>query len=243
MTTPYRIVAKAAFMKWFNYSEKEATKKIELESIQELENQVYAMDSIKYAVIGIAKEVGLNEKETTKFFTSIVYGGEDDTIFTIVKSRAVGFTEEQKLNVLSIIHDGWVVNNSSEKVFNKKVSKSQLRQYTPLELIGWNEVTSDLLFLRPVIESIGVELDEEKLSQAYHVRVKNYMDEKQINDIESLTSLVRQGREYYPILPKELEKRLKPMCELISTQLIENWSNNDKETIKIYESRQQSKSI
>mgnify|MGYP003309261144 CR=1 FL=1 len=37
-----------------------------------------------------------------------------------------GFSEEQKLEVLSTIHDGWVIDNSSETLFNKKVNQQTL---------------------------------------------------------------------------------------------------------------------
>ena len=149
-----------------------------------------------------------------------------------------GFTEEQKLGVLTTIHDGWVVDNSSEKTFNKKVDRQQLRQYAPLELIGWNEVKSDLLFLNPVLASVGVQVDEVALAQAYHNRVANYMKEMKINNQYDLTTLVQQGRNYYPVLPKELEARLLPMSEVVSSQIIQNWNTKDIETAQILATRQ-----
>ena len=146
MATPYQNVAKAALVNWNGLSEGEAEVKIQNESVKELEEQVGAMNSIKYAVIGIAKQAGLNETETTNFFEAVVNGPEDAEIFREVANKVQGFTNEQELDVLSIIHDGWVVDNSNEKTFNKKVDRQQLRQYAPIELIGWNEVESDLLF-------------------------------------------------------------------------------------------------
>ena len=240
MATAYQNVAKAALMSWPPYySEDEATKKIKTESVQQLEGQVYAMDSIKHAVVGIAKQIGLSEEETTDFFDAVINGPENAEIFGMVREKMQGFSEEQKLGVLSTIHDGWVVDNSSEKTFNKKVDRQQLRQYVPLELIGWNEVRSDLLFLNPVLESVGVQVDEEALSQAYHTRVASYMEEKKINSQDDLTALVQQGKNYYPILPEELEARLLPRSETVSSQITQNWNAKDLETAQIFASRQQ----
>lgn len=239
MATPYQNVAKAALINWNGLSEEEANDKIQTESVQELENQVYAMGSMKYAVVGIAKQAGLNEEETTKFFEAVINGPENAEIFGIVSEKMQGFTEEQKLGVLTTIHDGWVVDNSSEKTFNKKVDRQQLRQYAPLELIGWNEVRSDLLFLNPVLASVGVQVDEETLSQAYHNRVANYMEEMKINNQDDLTALVQQGKNYYPVLPEELDARLLPMSEVISSQIIQNWNSKDPETAQIIATRQQ----
>ena len=239
MATPYRIIAKAALMSWPPYlSEEEATKIIENEEIQQLEDRVYAMSSVKWAVIGIAKQLNLSIDESTAFFDAVVNGPEDAKIIDSVKEKIKGFSEEQKLEVLAAIHDGWVNNNSSEKVFNKKVDRQQLRQYAPLDLIGWNEVKSDLLFLKPILEAVDIQIDEESLSQAYHERVKNYLEEKKINNMDDLTELVRQGRNYYSKLPEELETRLKPMSEVISSQIIQNWNDKDNETAQIFTSRQ-----
>lgn len=236
MATPYQNVAKSALMNWNGLTEEEATKKIQTESVDELESQVYAMDSIKYAIAGIAKQINLSEEETLRFFEAAVRGPENDEIFAIVSQRIQGFTEEQKLGVLGTIHDGWVVNNSSEKTFNKKMDRGQLRQYAPLELIGWNEVRSDLLFLSPVLSSVGIMVDEMALSKAYYERVANYLKEKSINSQEDLTELVKLGREYYPVLPESLEARLSPYSEMISSQLMQNWINKDPSVIQIMQS-------
>lgn len=240
MATPYQNVAKAALMQWPPYySEEEANAKIQTESVQELESQVYAMDSMKYAVVGIAKQVGLNEEETTNFFEAVINGPENAEIFVIVREKMQGFSEEQKLEVLATIHDGWVVGNSSEKTFNKKVDRQQLRQYAPLDLIGWNEVRNDLLFLTPILAAVGVQIDEATLAQAYHTRVANYMEKMKINSPDDLTALVQQGRDYYPILPEELEARLLTMSEIVSGQMIQNWNAKDPETAQIFATRQQ----
>lgn len=238
MATPYQNVAKAALVNWNGLSEGEAEVKIQNESVKELEEQVGAMNSIKYAVIGIAKQAGLNETETTNFFEAVVNGPEDAEIFREVANKVQGFTNEQELDVLSIIHDGWVVDNSNEKTFNKKVDRQQLRQYAPIELIGWNEVESDLLFLNPILSSVGVKVDEEQLSVAYHKRVEDYMKENNISSKEDLTNLIGHGRAYYSALPEELEAKLLPISDVVSEEIIQNWISKDSQTAEIMKSRQ-----
>ena len=237
MATPYQNVAKAALINWNGLSEDEAISKINNESISELESQVYAMSSMKYAVIGISKQIGLSEEETTKFFDAVINGPENAEIFNIVKAKSKDFSEEKQLGVLSTIHDGWVIDNSNEKTFNKKCDRKQLRQYAPLELIGWNEVKSDLLFLNPILKSIDVNVNEKNLEQSYHNRVANYMNQMQINNQEDLTNLVKQGKDYYPILPEELERKLKLMSHIVSEQIEQNWNEKDLETSQIFNER------
>jgi len=239
MATTYQKIAKAALINWNGLSEEEATIKIQTESVQELEKQVNAMNSIKYAVIGIATQISLTNDETTNFFDAIINGPENAEIFNSIKQKIQTFTEEQKLNVLSTIHDGWVIKYSDKETFNKKVNKQQLRQYAPLDLIGWNEVKSDLLFLKPILETIRIQVNEETLQDVYHTRVSNYMEKYQINSQEDLNALIKQGKNYYPILPKELEERLQPMSHTVSEQIIHNWNTKDKKSAELFTKRQQ----
>ena len=87
MATPYQNVAKAALINWNGLSEEEANLKIQTESVQELENQVCAMGSMKYAVAGIAKQIGLDEEETIKFFDVVINGPGTAQIITARKQE------------------------------------------------------------------------------------------------------------------------------------------------------------
>ena len=237
MATPYQNVAKAALINWNGLTEEQAEFKIQNESVSELESQVYAIGSIKNAVIAIAKEVRLNEKDTLRFFDAVINGPEDAEIFKQVEEQAKNLDKLSQLIILSTIHDAWVINNSNEKTFNKKVERKHLRQYTPLQLIGWNEVTSDLLFLRPILEAIGITVDDKKLEEKYHGIVNTYLEEMEIKTEEDLSDLIRSGRQYYPILPKELEDRLIPRSDEISEQIIANWLEKDLKSANIFEER------
>ena len=237
MATPYQNIAKKALINWNGLTEQEATEKINNETVEQLESQVYAMDSVKFAVIGIGKEIGLTEEEITNFFTVVVNGPENSELFNLISSKISGISEQQKLNILSVIHDGWVVSNSSEKKFNKKVDRQQLRQYAPLELIGWNEVKSDLLFLEPILSSVGVSVNEETLQKAYYERVADYLENQNINNQTDLINLISKGKAYYSVLPSELEERLKPYNEVVVSQILDNWAKKDMPTSQLFEQR------
>ena len=243
MATPYQKVAKEALINWNGLSEEEATVKIMTESVPELDSQVGALPSVGSAILGITKELGLSMREALEFFEASVFGPEDAEIFEVVRKKAQDFSKEQILEVLAIIHNGWVEKNSDEKTINKKIARKQLRQYAPIELIGWNEVKSDLLFLRPVLEVIGVSIDEETLKETYHTRVSKYMDRYNLNSIEDLTSLIKQGRAYYPVLSEELEESLLPRSEEVATQMYENWGAKDQETAQIFANRKKASDI
>ncbi len=233
MSTAYQKIAKSALMKWYELSEEEANYKIENESVEELESQVDAKGSIQHAIMGIAKECSLSNEDAVALLTAVVNGPENAEILAMVADKAKGFTNTNILNLLSAIHDGWVKDNSSEKTFQKKVDRKQLRQYAPLELIGWNEAKSDLLFLSPILESIGVPVDEKTLEESYHERAEKYMSDKKIGTKKDLVKLLQQGREYYEALPEDLAERLTPVIGDMADQMIDNWKNKDPQTAKI----------
>ena len=231
--SPYRKVAKAAFMQWPPYlSDEEATKKAMAEDIKSLEDQVGAMSSVKSAVQSLATSLGLSNEEQTLFEDAIINGYADNKIFAAIseKAKTIDNVEELILKGLSDIHDNWVKNNASEKTFEKKASRNQLRQYTPLEIIGWNEAKSDLLFLNPVLSSIGITVNEQALQNAYYEKLEKFLTDKGTN----LESLIRSGKAFYPSLPDELEARLTPLAKTVSEQLLDNWETNDEKSMAIF---------
>ena len=234
MATPYKVIAKAALMNWNGLSQEEAEFKIQNESVSELENQVYAIGSVRNAVYAIAKIVKLTDKESLYFLDATINGPENAEIFKYVANKAGNLDELSQLMILSSIHDAWVINNSNEKIFNKKVDRKQLRQYAPLQLIGWNEVNSDLLFLKPILEAIGISINEQKLEEVYHNIVNTYLDDMEIKTEEDLSDLIASGRKYYDILPIELEEKLIVRSDEISSQIVENWQIKDKISARIF---------
>lgn len=63
------------------------------------------------------------------------------------------------------------------------------------------------------------------------------MEKEKINSEVDLTNLVSRGRLYYPTLPTELEERLNPLSQTVSTQIIENWQGKDKISAQIFTAR------
>ena len=77
------------------------------------------------------------------------------------KAREVENAVNLIMDTLFHVHDGWVKDNV--KKFNAREKK---HQHMPSELIGWNEAKADLLFVRPIFEAAGIEVNEEELEQS-----------------------------------------------------------------------------
>ena len=96
MATPYQNIAKSALINWNGLNVEEAEKKIQTETVQELEQQVGALSSVKYAVVGIGKQLNLSEEEAVSLFDAAVNGPENAEIFAVVTEKAKGLTDQQK---------------------------------------------------------------------------------------------------------------------------------------------------
>lgn len=237
--TPYREIAKQALMSWNGLSEEEATRVATTESIESLEGQVWAMSSVKSAVESLANSLGLTEEEKQTFENAVVNGPENNPIFSEISEKTKGMNVEQLDNLtidsLSFIHDNWVKDNSSEKAFEKKKDREQLRQYAPLEVIGWNEAKNDLLFLSPILNSIGVNLSASgfrmtSLKESYYERVENFFKEKG----PFLANLIREGKDFYPALSDDLASKLTPLATTVAHQIQDNWVKNDQRSMQLW---------
>lgn len=99
------------------------------------------------------------------------------------------------MDTLFAVHDGWVRDNI--KKFNAREKK---HQHMPSELIGWKEVKADLLFVRPIFEAAGLDVNEEELEQLYNGRVKDFFLNRGIKTARNLSDSITQGKEFYPAL-------------------------------------------
>lgn len=67
----------------------------------------------------------------------------------------------------------------------------------PIELIGWKEVKSDLLFLNPILQSMGVNIREEDLERAYDDKVKDFFKARGVTSIDELGKQICEGASFY----------------------------------------------
>ena len=234
MDSVYRRIAKDCLVKWMGTPEEDARSFATLDSIQELENGndkhygVGALSSIQAALSSIIRQLGL-PSNTYVTLENAVLGDDNSPIFETIREKfqQIDNIEELILTALSDIHDQWVIDNSSEKAFIKKEGRGQLHQYTPQELIGWNEVKSDLIFLEPILNRVGVTVNHEKLLAAYNERVEAYAREHGITSKDDIVTLVSTGSQYYPALPQDLAARLVEKADVVADTVVANLGKNN----------------
>lgn len=214
--TIYKQIARDALMSWNGLSEEEATKKVQESSNEELEAQVYAEGSIDYALQGLQKyssEVtnnhGLHDAEIKALKELIMTGQYQGHTFGAFRDSflgKLGFADDinidnsnnMVLSVLSTIHDGWVKDNQK-----KFMARDKKYQHMPIELIGWKEAKSDLLFLKPILSALSGTIalyTDRYLEEHYNKRVQAFLEEKGITNVSELTEQISRGAEFYPAL-------------------------------------------
>lgn len=248
---PYYQVAKEALIKWNGLTEEQADKIIKESSFEKIEGQIYAQGSMTYAVNAIGRNFGLNDEEIAKFSDEVFGRTDSREIMERLqnKLRTVNFTSIKQINIYKVIvdtmeavHDGWVEDNA-KLFFTKKADRGQQYQYLPLELIGWDEAKSDLLFIKPIIHSIGIYADDTKTKEEYNKRTVTFFKrlDSNIHNIDCLeNAIVENGLKYNHWTP-EIEEAMgdsKFVKEIILPELRKKGFMKDKELINTLISRE-----
>ncbi|MBQ6992213.1 MAG: hypothetical protein IJN50_04830 [Clostridia bacterium] len=163
------------------------------------------------SVIGLVEKLGLNadiiqqligslDEEGKPIGDGIIYtqGSIPQNIATQIKNGLEG-NEKYKniLNVLSVVHDNWVRNNPNNFL---KPGRNKERQFVPLELLDWGEVQNDLVFLKPILESAGIEINIEILKKEFDMIQEKYMIDNKIFSNEDMINYLMKGSESYEAL-------------------------------------------
>lgn len=188
---PYYIVAKDALMNWNGLTEEQADKIIEESSFEEIEGQIGARNSITNAVYSIGQSLKSGDKSTEHLLDRVL--GIDDSFdalglwtkmldsgdTTYASQSYLSYKRNRQamlvLDAMEAVHNGWVKDNAGQ-FFGKKADQRKQYQYLPIELIGWKEAKSDLLFIKPIVEFIGGECIEEDIKSLWEKKASRLVN-------------------------------------------------------------------
>ena len=213
--TPYRKVAAAANDSWnIGMSQEE----IETLSVDELDKNCDARGSMMAAIDKIAEILHLTDDQKERFAKCVFADDHaeidewDKIVYADIQKRwekEVGENPRVVLDVLAAVHDYWVTDKARK--FGQEGRENKRYQHLPIEMIGWKETKSDLLFVSPILEAIGVNVNEEVLEAYYDKRVGRFFAENGLNGQEELENYILNIADHYaPISdinnPKNTEK-------------------------------------
>ena len=116
------------------------------------------------------------------------------------------------IEILSTIHNNWVVENA--KKYNRDAEKQDKRlfQHLPIELIGMEEAAKDLLFLAPFLQRMGIDcgymenngggnfVPSKLIVNAFNRRVEKYKNTNNIKNKDTLAQHIVNTIDTYPSL-------------------------------------------
>lgn len=182
----YREIAKNALKNWNGLSDEEATEKAGSATFEQLEDVVGAKKSVESAIRGIYDALAKRGIITKAEDDNDILESEDDWHKDVPALQSAVFKQEKTnnmfknlaeklanvedkenftLDILSSIHEDWIEDNIWKLRSPSRMDKRY--QAMPLELIGFDEAKSDLLFVEPILNAGRMEIDEQKLKEAY----------------------------------------------------------------------------
>jgi len=118
------------------------------------------------------------------------------------------------VDMLSIIHDEWVKNPDNTDKFVKE-GRNKEYQFAPLMLLNWKEVNSDLFFLKPILEGMGIEVDEKEIQEKFELKQKEFMIDNGLYSHEDVVAFLGKGVESYPALEGVITSDGRSVADLI----------------------------
>lgn len=189
-------ITKDALMNWNELTEEEAERKV-----QDLGTVENARDNVTYgseiaAIEGIAKVVELSDEEK-ETLTEAIYTQDSVPEKIAEKMREKLSVSKSVIGVLSYIHDNWVRDNG-----NKFDGRMKNYQFVDLRLMpfGNDGATADLLFVKPILEAAGIEINMDELEGSFEMEQRELLEVNGIDSMEKLTEKIAEGTGFYPAL-------------------------------------------
>lgn len=181
-----------AIMKWEGLSNPAAREKvIQYGNAEELNNNITYGSEIS-AINGIAQILHLSDSEKEELINDVHTKSEVSE--ELAKKIREGINYNSIIEVLSVIHDNWVKDNS-----NKFGARPKDYQFVPLALLPFEEVESDLIFLNGILKGCNYEIDREKLKKQFITNQVEFLKQHKISSRKDLNKFLK-GKNFYPAL-------------------------------------------
>ena len=155
------------------------------------------------AISAIQEITGLTAEEAEQLDEDIftnrhesVAGDLRDKILTAFREKG---TEDAIIEALCSIHNNWMKNHGNNF---QKPGRDKDYQFVDLRLMSFGDdgATADLIFLRPILESCGIEIDMDKLEQRFNEMQVEFLEEKGLDTPEAVRDYLAKGSESNEVL-------------------------------------------
>lgn len=205
VNSAYAKAAIRALVNWNGKSFEEAQEIVSTHSREEIEGMCWAEDSVKSGFEALVKSfrargIEISDSQKDELYGVILDGPEDSPLLSEIAGKVEDVDRyDVALDALTEIHDNWVATPKNMTNIHRD---GKAYMHTPLEMIGWDTVHLDYIFLKPVMESMGVPIEnEQELVKAYEDRQVSIFSGRQINDRDDLAKYLHDDirNDYYPL--------------------------------------------
>lgn len=195
-------------------------------------SEIAAIDGLvelvaNYEELSDEEKVELAEEMKNEIYTKSELSSELSSRITFaMEEKGI---EASTIEILGTIHDNWVKTNGNK--FDAPDRAKRLYQFTDLRLMSYDDdgAKADLLFLQPILEGAGIEIDVEgKLRDEFEKQQKEYMAEHGIENSKDLKDYLSNIEENYPTIKgvttskgKTLEQPVEIPNELKNEEILE----------------------
>lgn len=212
---PYYKAAEEALVKWNGFSPETAKDYINNKTFEEIEKNIHAKDTICDASNSIVRLFWYDWEHICAFRNYMLGFEESKNVVNKIQTEVQKIFDRGTagwegiastgmiLGAADMVHRQWAKRNEVE-FFGKKAVQGKEYQFLPYEFIGINEVKSDLLFIKPVAEEVGLKYDELEIEKEYERKALNKLKliaelaMKEGYQIASLEDLIRYTVTSYP---------------------------------------------
>jgi len=230
-------ITRDALMNWNGLGLEDAEKQVQEYGSADIASNNVTYGSELNSIKGIAQAIGLTEEQTKQLVADIntqdrVSPELASEISARIQSKGL---EQTIIEILDVVHDSWVKDNP-----NKFEARPKNYQFVTLKLLDFKEASLDLLFLQPILEACGLNINTMALKDEFLQEQEQYLQEQAIYSHEDLVAKLSMGAEFYPILEgletnkgvKEGEKT--PITELLKdSAIVEKMATQVEERIVI----------
>lgn len=201
VNSAYARAAVEALVRWNKMDREEAERVVAEKPREELERMCWAEDSVKAGFQLLMRKfrengIEISPEQEQEYYSVILDGPEDSPLMAELSGHLQGMDrKELAKEALVEIHDNWVRTKEGKLIEsfaeNSKRAGSKF-MHTPLELIGWETVESDYVFLESVMQTMGISMPREEIKAAYEEMQAMYMDKNNLHSKEDLAKHVAE---------------------------------------------------
>lgn len=200
----YRCIARNCFEKCYPEMSKHLVDEILIRGdIDEIESCVAVREKLKVVITVLDSILTKdNIKMAKDAFDVLLYSEtpeydlEEIMIEIGLRKYDLASKVEMNITLVSALHDNWVSLNSDKFFYETREDRRFM--FMPLELVGFNEMLNNYLYVKDIAHLFDFGVDMVELEKGYYEARRSFMERNSLHDENDLTNYVMRA-DYNPL--------------------------------------------